>query len=88
MCLFTSLAAGGAIVIAQLLGKKDTETAKSATNQLIWVCFGVSFVISVITTVFRYPLLDLIYGQTDPEIMKSAHDYFFYLAIRYPFLDV
>ena len=88
MCLFTALAAGGAIVISQLLGKKDTDTAKSATNQLILVCFGVAFIVSVLTTVFRYPLLDLIYGKTDPEIMKNAHDYFFYLAITYPFLAV
>jgi len=88
MCLFTALAAGGSIVISQLLGKKDTETAKSATNQLIWVCFGVSAIVALLTTAFRYPLLDLIYGKTDPEIMKNAHDYFFYLAITYPFLAV
>lgn len=88
MCLFTSLASGGAIVIAQLLGKKDTETARSATNQLIWVCGIIAIIVSIFTTAFRYPLLNLIYGDTDPTIMKNAHDYFFYLSITYPFLSV
>ncbi len=86
--LFTALASGGAVVISQLLGKKDTETSKSASNQLLWVVFAVSFLVSVIAYVFNVPILRLIFGKTDADVMKSAQDYFLYLAISYPFLGI
>lgn len=86
--LFTALASGGAVVISQLLGKKDTETSKSASNQLLWVVFAVSFLVSVIACVFNVPILRLIFGKTDADVMKSAQDYFLYLAISYPFLGI
>ncbi len=86
--LFSAFSAGGAIVISLALGTKNMEKSKSAANHLLWLCFVVAFLVSILSIAFRYPLLNLVYGQTDPMVMKSAQDYFFYLALGYPFLSV
>lgn len=86
--MFSAFSAGGAIVLSLSLGTKDMKTSKSATNHLILLCFYVAVVVSALSIAFRYPLLNLVYGDTDPEVMRHAQDYFFYLAIGYPFLSV
>ena len=88
MYLYTALASGGAVVISQLLGKKDIEASKSASKQLIWVVFIISSIVSLIACTFNSPILNLIFGKTDADVMKNAQDYFFFIAISYPFLGI
>jgi len=84
--LFTALSSGGAVVISQLLGKEDMEKSKSASKQLFWVVLIISSLIALFSIIFRKPLLNMIFGETEPDVMTNAQDYFFYLALSYPFL--
>lgn len=86
MLLFSAFSSGGAIVLSHALGTKNMEKARIVAKQLLWSCFGVASIVTIITLAFRIPLLNLIYGKTDPLVMQNARDYFFYLVLAYPFL--
>ena len=85
--LFSALA-GGAVVISQLLGKGNESTAKDASKQLIWVVSIVAVCFALIAIVFRKPLLRLIFGSIDMQVMKNAQIYFLFTALSYPFLGI
>ncbi|MBE7047415.1 MAG: MATE family efflux transporter [Ruminococcaceae bacterium] len=88
MMLFSAFSSGGAIVLSLSIGTNDMDKSRNVAKQLIWSCFGVALAVSVLSVAFRIPLLDLIYGDTDALVMQNARDYFFYLALAYPFLAV
>lgn len=83
---FSALATGGAVVTAQYLGKGDRASAGMAAKQLFYVILLVSGGIMALCLLFRIPLLNAIYGHTDPAVMDNAYVYFFWSAVSYPFL--
>lgn len=83
---FYALASGGAIVCANYLGQKRRDRAEQAANQLLFTVLAISLVITVLCLVFRVPLLRLIFGAVDPEVMDNALAYFFFTAMSFPFI--
>ncbi|MBQ9115466.1 MAG: polysaccharide biosynthesis C-terminal domain-containing protein, partial [Clostridia bacterium] len=86
ICIFSALAAGGSIVVSQFLGKKDTELACSSAKQLIYTTTAVATFISLVVIVFRFPLLDALFGDVEADVMRHAQSYFLYVALSFPFL--
>ncbi len=84
--LFTALCSGGAIVIAQLIGKKDFGKAMEAGKQLIYVTVFIATFISIIMVIFRKYILGLIFGKIENDVMDSALDYSLYTSISFIFL--
>lgn len=84
--IFSALAAGATIICAQYLGKKDTEGANRAARQVFLSIFVISTVVTVVSVLFRKPLLALIFGKVEPEVMKDSLDYFLLTALSYPFM--
>ena len=85
---FTALCAGGGIVISQFFGKKDLEKSRETAKQLLYATIVISLVIAIPVGIFHSPLLHLIYGSVETEVMKNAEIYFITLAISYPFLAI
>ena len=83
---FSSLVTGGSIVVSQFFGKQDMKLVRLSAKQLIYVATIVATLLSITVIVFRFPLLSLLFGDVAPDVMKSAQDYFFYIAISFPFL--
>ena len=83
---FSSLVTGGAVVVSQALGRGDRESVRSSAKQLIYVTTSVAIVISVTVITFRVQLLDLLFGDADAEVMRHALNYFFFMAMSFPFL--
>ena len=81
---FYALAAGGAIVCSQYIGQGDTGKAEKAAKQLLWVVTVISLLITAGGLASRVPLLDLIFGQVDAEVMEAAQIYFFFTALSFP----
>ena len=86
--VFSALAGGGAVVIAQLIGKKDIDGAKESSKQLVWVVFVVSSIICLLSVAFRVQILNLIFGKIDSDVMENAKIYFLFTSLSYPFLGL
>ena len=86
--LFSALAGGGAVVISQLIGQREIGAAKEASKQLMWVVFIASTFLAVFSVCLRGPLLKLIFGKIEADVMENALVYFFYAALSYPFLGL
>ncbi|MGI6184239.1 MAG: MATE family efflux transporter [Candidatus Fimadaptatus sp.] len=84
--LFSALATGGAVVASQYLGQGTRERARDSGRQLYVLCLLLALGISIITLAARGPLLTLIYGSIEPDVMASAQEYFLLTALSYPFL--
>lgn len=81
---FYALAAGGAIVCSQYIGQGDSKMAEKAAKQLLWVVTVISLTIMGGCLAFRFPLLNLIFGRVEPEVMEAAQIYFFFTALSFP----
>lgn len=86
--VFSALATGGAVVAAQYIGSGNRESACGAAKQLLYAITFLSLVIMGLCLVFRTPILFLVYGDLDPEILSNALVYFEFTAISYPFLAI
>lgn len=86
--MLSALAAGGAIVAAQYLGKGEQEKANLAAKQLIVVTMMISLAFSVLLLLIKTPVLKLCFGAADAEVMTQAMDYFKVMAISYPFVGL
>lgn len=86
--VFSALAAGGAIVTAQYLGRQEQQNACIAAKQLLYATTALSAVIMAAALLFHRFLLRLIFGNIDPAVMENAIVYFQLSAVSYPFLAV
>ena len=86
--IFSALATGGAIVASQYLGREDNKRANVAAKQLLLVTTAMSVFIMAVCLIGRNPILDLIFGKIEPEVMDNCRVYFFWSALSYPFLAV
>ncbi len=84
--LFSALVTGGAVVVSQYLGKKDMYLVRNSAKQLIYVSTGFATLLSLSVLVIRMPLLSLLFGHVATDVMASAQDYFFYIALSFPVL--
>ena len=86
--LFSALATGGAVVIAQAMGAGRKDRMEDAAKHLILSVTAMAVLVSAVTAIFRVPLLKLIFGSVEQSVMDSASDYFLYRALSYPFMGL
>lgn len=86
--IFSALSTGGAVVVAQYLGRQETHSAKTAAKQLLYAMTGISVVLMILALIFRQHILSLIFGQVEPAVMDSALVYFLLTAAAYPFMGI
>ncbi len=84
--LFSAMATGAAIVCSHYIGMKNKDGANKAARQVVLTVFVISLVITILGLLFRKPLLSLIFGKVEQEVMDNAVDYFLFTALSYPFL--
>lgn len=83
---FSALVAGGAIVCAQYIGQRNKEKANESARQVLFIITAISVAVSLICLVFQKPLLRLIFGSVEAEVMRASEVYFFYTALSFPFI--
>lgn len=86
--IFSALSTGGAVVVAQYLGRQETHSAKTAAKQLLYAMTGISVMLMILALIFRQHILSLIFGQVEPAVMDSALVYFLLTAAAYPFMGI
>ncbi|MBP3332528.1 MAG: MATE family efflux transporter [Clostridia bacterium] len=85
---FISLVTGGSVVVAQFLGEKSFDSARSSAKQLLYASTAVALIITALVIVFRDSLLGLLFGEVEADVMASAQSYFTYVAISFPLLSI
>lgn len=84
--VFSAMATGAAIICSQYLGSHDERGCNRAAKQVILTVFVISLTITVLGLLFRVPLLHVVFGQVDDEVMVNSLKYFFITVLSYPFL--
>lgn len=86
--IFSALSTGGAVIVAQYLGRQEIHSAKTAAKQLLYVMTALSLVLMTLALLFRQYILSLIFGRVEPAVMDSALVYFLLTAAAYPFMGI
>ena len=84
--IFSAMATGGAIICAQYLGSNQKDKANQALKQLIFSVTLISLIITIPCILFRRPLLSLIFGSVEKNVMDNALNYLFITSLSYPFI--
>ena len=74
---FYALASGGAIVCANYLGQKRRDQAERSANQLLFIIFAISLAVLAVCQLFRAPLLRLVFGSVEQEVMGRRYGVLF-----------
>ena len=86
--IFAAVGTGGAVVVSQYLGHGNKKLACRAAEQLITVSVVISTGIMLLSLLFRAPLLRLLFGTVEADVMRNAMVYFLISAFSFPFLAV
>ena len=84
--VFAAMATGGTIICAQYLGRRDRDEAVETGRQLLLTVFTIATAVTLVCTLLRAPLLRLIFGRVEAEVMENAKAYLLITALSYPFI--
>ncbi len=84
--VFAALASGGAIICAQYLGRKDAAGSSRAAKQVTLAVAAISVSLMILCMVFCHPLLWLIFGKVELDVMEASVLYFWITAASFPFI--
>ena len=76
-----ALSTGGAVVTGHFLGQKDTENASKSAWQLVLFSVCLSLIVTVLFLGAHGPLLRIVFGQVEPEVMSNASVYLVITAL-------
>lgn len=86
--LFTALSSGGAVIISQYIGNRDKKNASASASQLLLVSVLISVILSALILIFRHPLLKLLFGKIEPDVMSACESYLVITTFSLPALAV
>ena len=86
--IFSALSTGGAVVVAQYLGRREPENARSAARQLLYAALLAALALMALALLLREHILRLLFGDIAQEVMDSALIYFLLTAAAYPFIAI
>ena len=86
--LFTALSSGGAVIISQYIGSKNEKAASRSAGQLLMISALISVVMAALILAFRTPLLRLLFGRIEADVMAACESYLWITTLSLPFLAV
>lgn len=86
--IFTALTSGGAVVISQYIGNKDKKNGSLSASQLMMATTFISIVMMIATLLFKEPLLGLLFGRVEPDVMEACMTYLVISAFSFPALAI
>ncbi|MGN1023457.1 MAG: MATE family efflux transporter [Lachnospiraceae bacterium] len=84
--LFSALAAGGTILCSQYIGSGRPKEANKAAEQVTLVCAVSSVALALVCFFARGPLLALVFGEVEPDVMENSLTYFALTSLSFPFI--
>ena len=86
--LFTALASGGAVIVSQYIGGEKMEMAGESASQLLMVSTLFSGVIMAVILLSGCPLMGLLFGKVERDVMDACMIYLRISACSYPALAI
>lgn len=83
---FSALSAGGSIVCAHFIGNGNKKEAGRCADQIVFIITFLSLMMTAACLILKAPLLRLIFGSVEADVMEASGIYFFYTALSFPFI--
>ena len=81
--VFSSLASGGALVVARAKGRNDPDGIRRTIGEVTGLCGTVATVLSVLLYVFAGSIVNLLYPSVEPLLTEYAVRYMRMMAISF-----
>ncbi len=85
---FTAVVTGGSVVVSQAIGRQDTKLMHNSSKQLLYCVTIIALTLTAIVFTLRVPLLNLLYGDVEPDVMYHALNYFSIISLSFPLLAI
>ena len=72
----------------QYLGSQNKKDANRSAQQVLFVMAILSVTLSVFCLIFRDPLLHVIFGKVERDVMINSRIYFFFTLLSFPFIGL
>ena len=86
--MFASIAVGGSVVTTQYVGSRNYKQGCISANQLFYAGFTISTVLMLVLLSLKKPILHMIYGNIEADVLENAITYFSITLLGYPFSAV
>jgi len=86
--VFSAMATGGSIVCSQYVGAQKKKEATESAKQLLLTTVFFALLSMLVMILFRKPLMRLIFGKIEQDVMNDALVYLSITALSYPFLAI
>ena len=78
--------ANRSIICSFYIGRQDRERANRSAEQIVLTNIVLSAMLTAVCVVLRVPLLRLVFGAVEPDVMRNSLIYFLITALSYPFI--
>ncbi len=85
---FAALATGGTIICSQYIGHKDAKRSNEAAEQLFLAVLTISVTLATLSFILRRPMLRLVFGSIEKDVMDAAVTYFAFTSASFPFITL
>lgn len=85
---FAALATGGAAIAGQYLGRQERDKAGHAGEQLLLFMIEASLLIMLLFYLGKGFVLNVVFGQVEPDVAAYANTYYLIVEASTPFLAV
>lgn len=83
---FAALAAGGAVVAGQYIGRKEIDNGCKAAWQMILAVTAMALVVMALIYVFRDALLYGVFGEIDDAVRSNSREFLMIVTVSIPFI--
>ncbi|MBR0283578.1 MAG: MATE family efflux transporter [Oscillibacter sp.] len=73
---FSAMAAGGAAVAGQYIGRREADNANNAAQHLVLLLGGVSIAITLLLYLFQRVVLTTLFGHVEADVMAATNTYY------------
>ena len=85
---FSALATGGAVIAGQYLGRREMERAGRSGAQLLLFMGEVSLLVMALFYLGKGFVLNVVFGQVEPDVAAYANTYYMIVEASTPFLAI
>ncbi|NLL33740.1 MAG: MATE family efflux transporter [Clostridiales bacterium] len=86
--LFNALATGATVIIAQYTGSGKARDAGNTASQSVLICTSLAALLGLFTVIFSRPLLNVLYGSAERQVIEAGRLYLIFSGISYPFFGL